>query len=657
MKKMVFFLALLSANLLFAQTAVQPSGSGTPENPYQIATLDHLAWVSQHSESWNMFFIQTADIDALATSTWNYFDEAGYHKGWLPIGNYSTPFTGSYNGGGHFVDGLYFADSNLCGFFGIITGATISNLGITNTSMRRHDTRSNAGGLVAIANNSDISKCYTTGIVFGGTWIGGFAGRNNGSTITNCFSRDSVYMDDHDGGGFVGNNDGIIRNCYVAGKVRLRSEIGGGFTIRNGGSVLNTFWDKDVSYQSESDGGTAKTSAEMKTLATFTDAGWDFVGETTNGANDDWAINNSINDGYPYLVWNRAAVVTTQAVTDVKVTTATGNGTITDLGAPCATQHGVCWNTSGTPTINDSRTQQGTVSATGTFTSNISGLTALTKYYVRAYVTNATGTNYGAEVNFTTNQESVDPDGRFVTGGGWIMSPPGAFPSNKNLAGKANFGFEAKYKKGSTEAEGNVEFQFKAGNLNFKSGSLDAQSLIISGSKAIFYGKGTINNVQGYTFLVSVIDGDMNTKGSPDKFRIKIWNTATGVVVYDNQKGADDNVEATTSIGGGTIVIHKSGEKSAIISNLTVPEAGFRAYPNPFHSVLHFEFIPEADTHALIELTDFSGRKIQTIFKSQVLKEVGYKIDFIPDNLAGGIYFYQITLGEKSWTGKVAYSK
>ncbi|GAB4333024.1 MAG: hypothetical protein Kow0089_01240 [Desulfobulbaceae bacterium] len=94
--------------------------------------------------------------------------------------------------------------------------------------------------------------------------------------------------------------------------------------------------------------------------------------------------------------------VTTQAVTAIGETTATGNGTITDLGSPNPSQHGVCWNTTGSPTTSDSCTQEGAVSATGAFTSAMSGLAPSTTYYVRAYATNTAGTAYGNQVSFTT---------------------------------------------------------------------------------------------------------------------------------------------------------------------------------------------------------------------------------------------------------------
>ncbi|HPP87824.1 MAG TPA: right-handed parallel beta-helix repeat-containing protein, partial [bacterium] len=94
--------------------------------------------------------------------------------------------------------------------------------------------------------------------------------------------------------------------------------------------------------------------------------------------------------------------VTTQAVSNITTTTATGNGNITSLGTSNPTQHGHCWNTAPNPTIANSKTTLGAKSSTGTFTSSITGLTAGTLYYVRAYATNSVGTAYGAEVSFIT---------------------------------------------------------------------------------------------------------------------------------------------------------------------------------------------------------------------------------------------------------------
>jgi hypothetical protein len=151
-----------------------------------------------------------------------------------------------------------------------------------------------------------------------------------------------------------------------------------------------------------------------------------------------------------------------------------------------------------------------------------------------------------------------DPNGSFVTGGGWINSPEGALIGTTTV-GKASFGFVSKYKKGSNQVDGNTEFQFKAGNLNFKSTLHEAGTLVISGRKATYRGDGSINGVSGFRFTITAIDGNWNGGTSPDQFRIKIWG-GTGVI-YDNGLGADDNSDASTVLGGGSIVIHEAKAK------------------------------------------------------------------------------------------------
>ena len=95
-------------------------------------------------------------------------------------------------------------------------------------------------------------------------------------------------------------------------------------------------------------------------------------------------------------------MVSTKAVTSVTATTAVSGGTVTDDGGYEVTARGVCWSTSHNPTIvnNDRVTSDGI--GMGEFTSNITGLTPGTTYYVKAYATNEHGTNYGLEESFTT---------------------------------------------------------------------------------------------------------------------------------------------------------------------------------------------------------------------------------------------------------------
>ncbi|MFC2154958.1 Ig-like domain-containing protein, partial [Acidobacteriota bacterium] len=95
--------------------------------------------------------------------------------------------------------------------------------------------------------------------------------------------------------------------------------------------------------------------------------------------------------------------VATTTISNITPTAATGNGKITDLGVPNPTSHGMVWNDTGVPpTLADSFTDEGAVGATGAFTSDMTGLTPSTTYYVRAYATNTAGTSYGNKVIFTT---------------------------------------------------------------------------------------------------------------------------------------------------------------------------------------------------------------------------------------------------------------
>jgi len=198
------------------------------------------------------------------------------------------------------------------------------------------------------------------------------------------------------------------------------------------------------------------------------------------------------------------------------------------------------------------------VSVTFVFTYTVSGALTQTKpTQVGVYPLDV---DIVAGANYTGHADGYfvvyDPSGGFVTGGGWIDSPAGAYVADPTLAGKANFGFNSKYQKGATVPTGNTEFQFQEGNLNFK--STNFQWLVIQGStKSQFKGTGTINGRGTYNFIVTAIDGDAyNGTKKPDAFRIKITDSVTGDTVYDNQLGKDETGDFATTLGGGSIVIH-----------------------------------------------------------------------------------------------------
>jgi len=146
-----------------------------------------------------------------------------------------------------------------------------------------------------------------------------------------------------------------------------------------------------------------------------------------------------------------------------------------------------------------------------------------------------------------------DPAAGFVPGGGWIDSPAGAYAANPALAGKASFGFVARYQRGATTPSGNTAFEFTAGGLNFKATSYEW--LVIAGSSARYKGEGTVNGAGRYGFMLTAVDGGSGV--GADAFRIKIWDAVTSAGLYDNKLGAAADSDDATALGGGSIVIHR----------------------------------------------------------------------------------------------------
>lgn len=233
-------------------------------------------------------------------------------------------------------------------------------------------------------------------------------------------------------------------------------------------------------------------------------------------------------------------------------------------------------------------------------------------YTISCSVTDACGESASLEYQYVV---AYDPYGGFVTGGGWINSPAGAYVDDPSAVGKANFGFVAKYQNGANVPQGNTEFKFRAGNLDFRSTAYEW--LVIAGHKAMYKGSGTINGGGTYGFQLSAVDGDRKGSGEPDRIRMKIWDSS-GAVVYDNQMGDADDAEALMALGGGSIVIHdgKNNKASARESELTlqlIPSfEGFSAYPVPLSDAgLWLEFPAlEKEGNFQVSIYDLHGRQL-----------------------------------------------
>jgi len=164
-----------------------------------------------------------------------------------------------------------------------------------------------------------------------------------------------------------------------------------------------------------------------------------------------------------------------------------------------------------------------------------------------------------------------DTRGGFVTGAGWIDSPASAYTPNDSsdpfIVSKAHFKFLSKYKNGQSKPTGSTNFRFVANDLEFNATSYDW--MLVSGFRARYLGEGTVSGESSvYKFMITVIDAETSESViTQDGFRIKIWreqSDGSDFVLYDSGVGADEasGNGGTTTLGGGSVIIHSSGKKS-----------------------------------------------------------------------------------------------
>ncbi len=371
-----------------AQTASAPTtGDGSDSSPYEITSLENLYWLSQNSAYWNKHFIQTADIDASGTATWN----SG--EGFSPIGvDLSSAFTGYYNGQGHIIRSLTVAGSananSQNGLFGVISDATVENLGLLDVSI--------SGGMI---NGGMI------GIVY------------RGSTVRNCYIKGGSVSGTY-AGGLSGINSGIISDCYVS--VGLSGTTLGGVVASNNsdyGQINDCYYNSGTTGLSSTDMGTPLSVAQMQTPSNF--EGFDFAGLNTDGTEDIWAIVTGLQDGYPVFLSQLNLSDPELGTTTISVsgTTATLTGSFSSLGVANPVAYGFCYSSiNENPDINNSILSI-TNEITGTMDVEAANslftrtLNIDKSYYIRAFATNASGTVYSNSVIALTPPEgdgSVD---------------------------------------------------------------------------------------------------------------------------------------------------------------------------------------------------------------------------------------------------------
>ncbi len=192
-------------------------GEGTSDNPFRIATVEQL----QNMEiNLSAYYVLVNDIDASETRSWS--GGAGFE----PVGNNSNKFTGSLDGQGYNITGLYIyrPSQNYVGLFGHTTQMTnFENISLIDNNVTGG---SSVGGLIGYNFQGTLTQCYATGNVTGSGNVGGLVGYNLKGTITQCYATSNV-TGSNNVGGLVGYNNGNLTQCYATGNVTGNNDVGG----------------------------------------------------------------------------------------------------------------------------------------------------------------------------------------------------------------------------------------------------------------------------------------------------------------------------------------------------------------------------------------------------------------------------------------------
>lgn len=219
--KSLFSTTVILAGLIFASMtsslSAQPfaSGTGTEADPYVVSTGEQLDNVRTSPES---HYKLGADIDLTTWITTN-----SSTKGWTPIGDVTTPFSGTFDGDGHVISGIWSTQTvNNVGLFGVISGTvSIKKLGVVVADGYKMKGVENVGIIAGLATNVPsgtkevvFDQVFALGSVEATSkFAGGILGFNNWMhlTITNCYAGGSVLSGGNGTGGLLGNSWGSVQ--------------------------------------------------------------------------------------------------------------------------------------------------------------------------------------------------------------------------------------------------------------------------------------------------------------------------------------------------------------------------------------------------------------------------------------------------------------
>ncbi len=596
------------------------TGTGTANDPFQIATPLQLDKLRNYFLESGLYFKLTADLD---------LSDYQSGAGWEPIGGENTPFRGNLDGNGHKITNLFIDRSaGFTGLFGFINNenASVTNLKLVDVNIKGYNY---VGGLAGW-NSGTMSNIYVTGSITGGMNTGGLAG-GNGGAITNSYVAGSI-TGSYTTGGFVGVNYGPIDQSYHAGSITGTDSVGGlvgennapisnsyhtgsitgthnvggligdnyapinksyaagsvtgssaagGLVGNNYATVSDSFYDSETTNQSDTGKGIGLSTLDMRKQSTY--AGWEFTSI--------WGINASGNDAYPYL----------RAIQ--KFVTYDGNGS--DSGV--------------TPADSSSYEQGVTASVYGN-----TGSLARTGYTFAGWNTQAdgSGTDYAAGASFTMGTADVTLYAK------WTKNPTYTVSYDGNGA-----------TSGSAPADSGLYEQNAAVSVSGNVSGLARTGYTFAGWNTQADGSGT-DYAAGAAFTMGTADVTLYAKWLPANTSSDSGSGSTG------QAASGNNV--VSSDGTLTLPVGKSGEVS--LGNrvkVVIPaDASGKALKITIQQV--------TDTQNLLTSHDVLATPVYEILKSfaeNFEKDITLIFTFDPQVLKGNqtpaVFFYDEA--KKTW--------
>lgn len=262
---LLFVTTMIMPSMMLAKSIplAIPEGKGTVDEPYQISNRAELYWFAGlvngtlpdgGEKNLSANAILTANIivnTGVLDANKNLVSKSDLTE-WKPIGARWSSYTGTFDGQGYTISGLYFNNptSSYVGLFGSIgANGKISNVGVLDSYFQF----SELGGGVCGVNYGTVRDCKNTGSVRGLAAIGGVCGLNEkGGIIENSFNEGTVSGTGDNVqqvGGVCGYNNGTIKSCYNTASVSGQNSVGGVCGFNSRGIITNCFNEGTVSGQ------------------------------------------------------------------------------------------------------------------------------------------------------------------------------------------------------------------------------------------------------------------------------------------------------------------------------------------------------------------------------------------------------------------------